>query len=221
MRRGTPMTSMLASRRLWLVTILAGLLAGQSSARAADAPGCIDPASFKRFEGSHIVLCTKKDFAEYTLATGKLKSWDYNAKKPDLEAKEEVEGKLAQNLYLVQPGPSSAEVFRNYKLDLEARGFQVLYTAKGLELGADQGRIFESNGPGGQLVGYSPENSRYLAAVKDEDGQRTFVSLYVIEFAGGFQGKITPQKNQVLVRLDVIIAGELKDRLAASKGGPS
>lgn len=213
MSRGTSDTTFAWPRRLALAAIVGAIFIGHTTARAADAPGCVDPAGFKRFEGSHIVLCNKKDFAEYTLQTGKLKAWNYTTKKPEFEAKEETEGKLAQSLYLVQPGPSSAEVFRNYKTDLTQRGYTVLYEGKGLDIGADQGRVFESNGPGGQLVGYSPNAARYLAAQKDENGQRLFVSLYVIEFEGGFHGKITPAKGQVLVRLDVVTAGEIKDRL--------
>lgn len=213
MSRGTTDTSFAWPTRLALAVVVGAVFFGHSAARAADAPGCVDPNGFKRFEGSHIVLCNKKDFAEYTLQTGKLKTWNYTTKKPEFEASQETEGKLVQNLYLVQPGPSSAEVFRNYKTELTARGFAILYEAKALDIGADQGRVFESNGPGGQLVGYSPNAARYLAAQKDENGQRLFVSLYVIEFEGGFHGKIAPAKGQVLVRLDVVNAGEIKDRL--------
>lgn len=213
MSRGTTDTSFAWPTRLALAVIVGAVFVGHGAARAADAPGCVDPNGFKRFEGAHIVLCNKKDFAEYTLQTGKLKAWNYTAKKPELEASQETEGKLVQNLYLAQPGPSSAEVFRNYKTELTARGFTILYEAKALDIGADQGRLFESNGPGGQLLGYSPNAARYLAAQKDENGQRLFVSLYVIEFEGGFHGKITPAKGQVLVRLDVVTAGEIKDRL--------
>jgi outer membrane protein OmpA-like peptidoglycan-associated protein len=180
---------------------------------AADAPGCADPAGLKRFEGAELVICETRDFAEVEIPTGKLMSWDYSAQKPNFESKLDVEGKPSFNVYLVPPGPSSAEVFRNYKSDLEANGFALLYEAKGADFGVDQGRIFENRGPGNQLFGYSTENSRYASAVKDEGARKTYVSLYVIEYAGGLHPKIVPQPKQVLVRLDVLVSGELEERM--------
>lgn len=182
-------------------------------AAAADAPGCKDPAGLKRFEGATLVLCESRDFGEYQLPTGKLLAWDYNTKRPSFESKIDLEGKPAFHIYKVPKGPSSAEVFRNYEIDLADKGFEVLYKAAGLEFGVDQGRIFEHMGPGGQLFGYSPANARYASAVKDEGDLKTYVSLYVIEFEGGLHSKISAERGQVLVRLDVVQVGALKDRM--------
>lgn len=188
-------------------------LAPASQAFGADAPGCKDPAGLKRFEGSALVLCEARDFGEYQLPTGKLLAWDYNTKRPSFESSIALEGKPAFQIYKVPKGPSSAEVFRNYELDLADKGFQVLYKAAGLEFGFDQGRIFEHMGPGGQLFGYSPTNARYASAVKDDGDLKTYVSLYVIEFEGGLHPKISAERGQVLVRLDVVQVGQLKDRM--------
>lgn len=195
---------------LGLLLFILGVIPG---ARAADAPDCADPAGLKRFEGSELVLCETRDFAEAEIPTGKLLSWDYTAQKPAFESKLDVEGTPSFNVYVVPAGPSSAEVYRNYKLDLEANGFAVLYEAKGADFGIDQGRIFENRGPGAQLFGYSTENSRFASAVKDEGARKTYVSLYVIEYAGGLHPSIVPAPKQVLVRLDVIVAGTLEERM--------
>lgn len=205
----------LARRSAWWAISGLAVVVGVAvpPAIAADAPGCADPAGLKRFEGAEIVECESRDFAEVELPTGKLLSWDYTAQKPSFESKLDIEGKPVNNVYLVPVGPSSAEVYRNYKGELEAAGFTFLYEAKGAEFGGDQGRIFENRGPGGQLFGYSVEGSRYASASKEEGARKTYVSLYVIEFAGGFHPTITPAPKQVLVRLDVIIEGGIEERM--------
>lgn len=205
-----------SSKRLAVAVTVGFLcLTGVSApdAFAADAPGCKDPVGLQRFEGSSLVQCEGRDFAEYVLPAGKLVSWDYSAGRPSFAAKLDVEGRSTANIYFVPKGPSSAEVFRNYKLDLEAKGFKAIYEAKGHEFGLDQGRVFENNGPGEQLFGYSAETSRYISAVKDEGTRKTYVSLYVIDYQGGVHRKLKAEVGQVLVRLDTIVAGELAERM--------
>lgn len=201
--------------RYAMTAALAATLALQvtSLARAADAPGCREPAGLKRFEGSSLVHCEARDFGEHQLATGRLIAWDYSAKRPNYAAKLDIEGRLSFNIYFVPKGPSAAEVARNYRLDLDAKGYRVLFEAKGAEFGGDQGRIFEHIGPGQQLFGYSVENSRYIAAVKDDGERKTYVSLYVIEYQGGLHNKLKAEKGQVLVRLDTVEVGALRDRM--------
>ena len=79
---------------------------------------------------------------------------------------QELEGRLTQNVYSVPAGPSSAEVFRNYKNDLAAAGFTILFEAKQDET-KDLESFFQNMGPGGQLFGYSPDEARYAADVQD------------------------------------------------------
>lgn len=196
-----------------VVLAAAIVMSSCGAAHAADAPGCKDPAGLKRFEGSTLAECQARDFGEYALPTGKLVAWDYGAKRANWASKMDVEGKTSFNIYMVPKGPSSAEVFRNYKLDLAAKGFKGLYEATGQEFGFDQGRVFENTGPGEQLFGYSADNSRFIAAVKDEGTRKTYVSLYVIEYQGGVHSKLKAEAGQVLVRLDVVVAGELQDRM--------
>jgi len=187
--------------------------AAAASAAMGDQAGCKDPVGLKRFQGSALALCETRDFAEYEVPQGKLSSWDYGAKRATFASKMDVAGRTSFNLYVAPTGPSAEEVAHNYRLDLEEKGYSVLFAAKGQELGFDQGRYFESFGPGGQLVGYSAERSRYVAAVKDEGERRIYVSLYVVEYQGGVHPKIAPKPNQVLVRLDTVEAGALKHRM--------
>lgn len=201
----------LAAGALGILVSTAGL--------AADAPGCQDPVGLKRFEGSALVDCQERDFGEFTLATGKLAAWDYNAMRPAFESSLDIEGRLTHGIYFVPKGPSSAEVARNYETVLRENGFKLLYAAKGSEFGADQGRYFEHAGTGEQLFGYSPERSRFLSAVKDEGTRKTYVSLYVIEYQGGVHSRLKGEVGQVMVRLDTVVSGSLEDRMTLVSAG--
>lgn len=187
-------------------------LAAVSPSHAADEKGCKDLSGLKRFENSEIVLCDKRNFAEYRLPTGPATAYDFNRKLGTFTSSLDLEGRLAQNAYRVPMGPSSAEVFRNYRQELDAKGFKILYEGKTGDLGYWMAKVFEG-GLGNQLFGYSAESARYVAAEKDESGVKTHLAIYVIEFADGYAPKVNPQKGQVFVRIDEVQSGELKNQM--------
>jgi outer membrane protein OmpA-like peptidoglycan-associated protein len=183
---------------------------------AADARHCADIAGLKRFDGSSIVICEARSFAEYLLPTGKSLAYDFDTRRAVFEAALKLEGRLTQNVYAVPKGASAAEVFRNYAAALAAKGYAVLFQAQQAELGENLGSYFENTGPGTQIWGYSPNEARYLAAVKDADGTRTYVALYVIEYEDGYDRRFSPAKGQVMVRLDAVEVGALTDRMTVA-----
>lgn len=183
-------------------------------AHAADKSGCKDIPGIKRFAGSSIVMCEARDFAEYTLPTGRTTGYDPSKGRGVFSQEEKLEGRLTQNVYAVPKGSSSAEAFRNYKNDLEVGGFKILFEAKQEET-KNLETVFENIGPGGQLFGYSPEEARYAAAVKGDGNNKTYVTLYIIEYQDGYVPGLSPQKGQVFVRLDVLQAGKLSDQMVA------
>ena len=197
-------------------SLLAAMIAAAaitSAALAADTRGCADAGGLKRFAGSSIVMCEKRDFAEYTLPTGKNVAYDFDTKKAAFEATLNLEGRLSQNVYAVPMGPSAAEVFRNYQADLAAKGYGILFEATQSDTGPNLGSFFENMGPGSQIWGYSADEARYAAAMKDEGGVKTYVALYVIEYQDGYEPKFGPRKGQVMVRLDTVEVGTLTDRM--------
>ena len=200
----------------WVTAIFGGLilaaLAGAAS-HAADATGCADTGGLKRFAGSSIVLCDQRNFAEYTLPTGKSISYDFNEKKGVFEDLLRLEGRLTRNVYAVPMGPSAAEVFRNYETDLAAKGYQPLFRAQQGETGPLLGTHFENMGPGTQIWGYSPNEARYTAAIREDGSSKTYVALYVVEFQDGYEPKFSPQKGQVMVRLDTLQVGQLTNQM--------
>ncbi len=188
-------------------------LAAAAPALAADARGCRDVAGLKRFERSEILQCEGRNFAEYVLPLGAATGFDYTSKRATFAAKRDLEGRLARNLYAVPPGPSSAEVARNYRAELAEKGFTILFEGKPGELGYWMGTIFGESGPGGQLLQYSPDQARYLAAEREADGIKTQLAIYVVEYADGMSSLMRPQKGQVLVRIDALESGALKQQM--------
>ena len=124
-----------------------------------------------------------------------------------------LEGHLTENVYAAPLGASSADVFRNYEAELQAKGYRILFEAKQAEIGPSLGSFFENMGPGTQIWGYSPDEARYAAAVKDEGGSKTYVALYVVEYQDRYEPKFAPQKGQAMVRLDTLQVGKLSDRM--------
>lgn len=183
-------------------------------AAATDAKGCRDLAGLKRFDGSVIALCDQRKFAEYRLPVGKAVQYDYNRRQGTFEKQLDLEGRLTRNLYIVPAGPSSAEVFRNYRTELSAKGFTTLFEGRPGELGYWMAKAFENDGgPGGQILGYGEKEARYIAATKEEDGVTTHLAIYVLEYTDGYHSTLRPKKGQVALRIDMLQSGELKDQM--------
>ena len=182
-------------------------------AGANDAKGCRDLAGLKRFETSALVECDGRNFAEYRLPTGAAQDYDHDSKRGTFASQLDLEGRLARTLYIVPPGPSGAEVFRNYRMELRDKGFTALYEARGGELGFWMPKVFENDGPGGQLLGYNAPETRYIAASKDEGGVKTHLAILVVEYQDGHHSRFRPEKGQVVVRIDMLESGELKDQM--------
>jgi OmpA-OmpF porin, OOP family len=224
MTSNQPESQMIPTRRKFVhaaVSLAAAALLAFSAQRAsaADKAGCRDFDGMMRFQNSSIALCDSRNFAEYTLPTGNVTGFDSHTNEAEIESKLSLEGRLTQLLYTVPKGASSAEVFRSYKDYLPSAGYRVLFEAKGPSFGVSQGSFFESMGPGGQIVGYSPDQSRYLAAVKEDGAAKIYIALYIVEYDDGYNPTVTVEKGQVVVRLDAVQVGELKNGMVPVSAG--
>jgi OmpA-OmpF porin, OOP family len=204
---------MLTMKALFAAVIAIAMLSGAPVGHAADVSMCRDLEGLGRFQGSSLVMCVNKEFAEYVLPTGPMQKFDFKTQRAAFEQQLSLEGKLVENVYAVPLGSSSVEVFRNFRQRLQSMNYSFLYEGKQSDLGGDFGSYFEAIGPGTQLFGYSPDEARYLAAAKDENGIKTYLALYVIEYDEGYDPNFKATKGQVLVRLDVIRAGALDSRM--------
>jgi hypothetical protein len=160
-----------------------------SSAWAADREGCKDIPGIKRYVGSQIFACSKRDFIDYHLPVGRDARWDDQIRRYVGQV-EEVDGGYSRIQYETAVGTNSIEVFDHYKNDLTSSGFKILYEAKHGDAEKNRQLWSQEFRSGG--------DQRYAAAVKEVDGVKTYVALYVINISG----------EKARVALDQIVAGK-------------
>ncbi|NLX19207.1 MAG: OmpA family protein [Desulfobulbus sp.] len=99
-----------------------------SPLQAADLPGAKDHPLIKRFGGSEIVAYDTKRFVEYDLQTSTYTSLDLDTKKRHyVDPPLHLEGALTRIWYEAAGDTSSLELLRNYRNELTAEGFDILY----------------------------------------------------------------------------------------------
>ena len=107
---------------------VAALLFMGSDIHAADLPGSKDHPLFKRFNGSEIVGYVVKRFDEYELQTSAYVSYDIDADQREFTRPPlKLEGGLTRIWYEAAGEASSAELIGNYRNELSADGFEILY----------------------------------------------------------------------------------------------
>lgn len=160
-------------RRFWLICcsfFAAHILAGE------DYPGSKDHPALRRYPGSAIVFYDQREFDEYSLLLGPVRS---TAEK-DVEnaQKRRLEGKVTKITYEGPPGRSNFEVFKNYELALEKAGYEVLYRGKGNEIRGVGEFLQKLNRE--HVRGWTDpdEHPTFYLSAKSPDGN-TFISLYV------------------------------------------
>ncbi len=136
------------------------------------------------------------------------------------ERSETLEGRSTRLMYLIPPGRSALEVFRNYERSLTERGFEFLFScaedACGGRGGSGMGRLIY---PSHRQMGRAGEHAysafmhgvsdrRYLAA-RSDDG-KVFVGLFLAEANHAF---LRQDKRRVAVHLDVIELEAMEERM--------
>jgi len=193
---------------------------GGSSAN--DAPGSQDPAGFARYQGSRIVHYGTTSYATYKLPDQK-QGWSTTTT---------IEGAIARAFYLVPPGASSLEVFRNYEQMLTNAGYTQTLAFNDDNM-SPTGTWFygqyqaDASFDGNNLhsaIACTEYGTTYEYAVYRSSNGAT-VALATVESPGcnwgapDFATPIPVSKGQVVVGIDVIgvKAGDIADA-QASKG---
>ncbi len=141
-----------------------------------DYPGSKDHPLLSRYPGSRIVYYSQKQFDEYYLLIGPVKSGSdkeiQNAKKIRLE------GTVTKITYEAPKGRSNFEVYKNYELALENAGFEILYKGKGNEIRGVYNFLEKINHE--YLRGWNDPDIYpwFFLSAKTPDNKH-FVSLYV------------------------------------------
>ena len=109
----------------WLVLVLGGLAAG---VQAADLPGAKDHPLLKRFGGAEIVGYEVKRFEQVDLQTSTFKRYNLETNRREFaDPPLKLEGALTRIWYEAPGDASATELIGNYRNELKAQGFQVLY----------------------------------------------------------------------------------------------
>jgi len=97
-----------------------------------DVKGSKDHPLIGRYPGSYIYHYDEKEFDEFEILLGPVKS----ASDQDIQQakREKVEGKVTKIQYKAPKNRSPLEVFKNYEEAIKKAGFNIIYSAKGSEI---------------------------------------------------------------------------------------
>lgn len=114
---------------LWITVFLALFSITSILQAQEDVKGSKDHPVISRFPGSYIYHYDQKDFYEFYLLLGPVKSSAIKEAK-----KEKLEGKVTLIQYQTPSAKTSYEIFKNYERAIKEAGFQILYIGRGEEI---------------------------------------------------------------------------------------
>ena len=209
-------------RRVFHLGVVSLLVSLTALVRAGDVPKSADFPLIKRYEGSTIVRYQQKAYDQYQLIVGPLVGRGSDARFPKVL---KLEGRVTRITYLVPPGRSPLEVFRNYEQDLKKAGFTTLFSGahEALGQGPDDTPFPETRyadlelpGDGNPLLSAVASTSdQFLAAKLARPEGEVHIALYSVAIGtdwGKYVSANPPDKKktavdgQVLVQLDVVEA---------------
>ena len=195
-----------------VVALMAGIIL---PTLAADKPGAKDDPLIPRYSGSSIIGYMKKSFDQLTIALSPIASYDSDKKTFGVAKTATFRGELTRLVYLVPTGPSSLEVAENYRQSLSAAGFKIMFESGGTALGEYQSEWFGAplEDQICQLLEYSPKASHYIAAERNQNGQKTDIALYVTEYQDGTRCDNEVKDAQVIAELFVIKSGTMTNKM--------
>jgi OOP family OmpA-OmpF porin len=172
--------------RIVALTLALALVAIGPS-QAQDIAGARDFQGIPRFQGSKIIGYQLLPYDGFRLPTGPVKEDDkFEWQLPDAI---DLEGKVTGYVYMLSPGKSALEVFRNYQGALTAAGFETLFKCESAETcGNDSvlvqkvyadSHIMQNSGLRSAQAVVNGGEIRFLSAKRSAGGQDTYVSLAV------------------------------------------
>lgn len=163
-----------------------------------DFAGSADHLVVSRYKGSVIKKYDQRQFDEYNLLLGKVVHASGEPGNKKIMQSKKIEGKITRITYELAEDRSSLEVMRNYEIELQNGGVEILFSCSNDDCG---GRTFNHT-----VVKYDTTfgdnyyDQRYLAAKLNGPESEIYISLYVIKNTSG--GGRT--KNFIYTQLDVI-----------------
>ena len=180
---------------------------------AADLAGSKDPPDMKRYEGSEIIGYRGPKFGEFLLPLGPPTQMAPVAYVKSLG----VDGQVSRYTYLAPPGRSPAEVFRNYKTELQRLDAQTLYekgTGDRGWFGPTLQSIADEDGLK-QILAYNEVEERVIVA-KSKAAQPTYYYVFVTSYRDGLipdrlKTALTP--GRALAELILVAPEQMEQRM--------
>ncbi len=205
---------MLASLLLMTLFVLPA-----TGVQAADVQGAKDSPLLKRYEGSEIIGYDFRKFDQFYLISGPVQSFDT----PPSPA-EKITGSHTRILYVAPAERSPLEVFANYAQELQAAGYETLFSCSEKECGKDNAfarvlykeRKLSNRGQMSEMAFSFPKESQFLAARLARPEGDVHVSLYVAkEDFDHFKGTA----KRTLVLLDLVESAPMEQKMVTVDAG--
>jgi OOP family OmpA-OmpF porin len=221
--------------------VVAGLVAGAEAApdpqyvavAEKDAPKSADHPLTGRYEGSFILGQTVKAFDEITLPSGPAEGETWDSKKK-FTATVTAEGKVTRTAYVSPVGRSSLEVFRNYREQAAAKGFEPVFECAREACGASFfNLIYRWDNKPSLVMGPGYDNLRtlFVQSVFDQvvdvryalmkkvgPAGDAFVSIYAAVHRGGSFGSFSQVLNdRVGVLVQVVEPAGMEKKMVTLK----
>jgi outer membrane protein OmpA-like peptidoglycan-associated protein len=159
---------------------------------AADLPNSKDHPLLKRFGGSEIVGYDVKRFDEYELQTSTFKRYDIQARRREFtDPPLKLEGGVTRIWYEAAGDASSAELASNYRNELQAQGFRILYDSTKDPAAVNWSGFLNTfgdmdintNRSNYTFYAADQQGIRVLSAVKERPEGDVYVYLIAVEWA--------------------------------------
>jgi outer membrane protein OmpA-like peptidoglycan-associated protein len=191
---------------------------------AADLPGSKDPPGMKRYEGSEIIGYREPKFDEFLLPLGP----PTEISPPKYARSQAVDGQVSRYTYIAPPGRTSTELLRNYRLESQRLGLEIIYEKKAGErgwFGPTFAKLAEEDGLS-QILEYNEADEKLLVGKS-----RAAKPAYYMVFVTSYKDGVIPERLQSVVQKDralaevVIIAPDVMEQkmifLSAEEMGSS
>jgi outer membrane protein OmpA-like peptidoglycan-associated protein len=190
-----------------------------SVAGPQDVPGSNDPPGMKRYEGSELIGYRAPKFDEYLLPLSPPTSMG----PPAYTKSKQIEGLVSYYTYLAPEGRTPAELYRNYKDEVQRLGLVTLYEKPAGQrgwFGPTFDKIAEDSDIS-QILAYNEAEERMLVG-KSKDADPTYYVVFVTSYKDGviperLQAKV--QKGRALAQLVVVAPQQMEKKMAFVNAG--
>ncbi len=208
-----------ATRMARLLGVAALIFSAISIAQPQDVPDSNDPPGMKRYEGSELIGYRAPKFDEYLLPLSPPTSMS----PPAYTKSKQVEGLVSYYSYLAPEGRTPAELYRNYKEEVQRLGLVTLYEKAAGQpgwFGPTFDKVAEDSDLA-QILAYNEAEERMLVG-KSKDANPTYYVVFVTSYKDGviperLQARV--QKGRALAQLVVIAPQQMEKKMTFVNAG--